>query len=134
MSKPVFSDLFSFSSRRDRKSYAVLVVAYYSLAAMLTAMIIVLAKILGPGDGIIAIAIVAFAIFAVTTFPMAAATEQRLNDIGGTELFGFSLTGWFVFAQPFACLFELILIAIPGTRGPNKYGPDPLMPATPATD
>ena len=53
--------------------------------------------------------------------PSLAVTCRRLHDTGKS--------GWFQLLNlipfPFGAILVYILCAMPGTRGPNKYGPDP---------
>lgn len=115
MSKPVFSDLLTFSVRRNRKSYAMLMLALLPLLILA----IVVAELTRTDVG----SIVALLILLVWMVFSAAATSQRLNDIGWSGWLGFGL-----FVLPFGFFFELALLLIPGESGPNKYGPDPLKP------
>ena len=54
--------------------------------------------------------------------PSLAVTCRRLHDTGKS--------GWFQLLNlipfPFGAILVCILCAMPGTRGPNQYGPDPL--------
>lgn len=54
--------------------------------------------------------------------PSLAVTCRRLHDTGKS--------GWFQLLNlvpfPFGAILVYILCAMPGTRGPNQYGPDPL--------
>lgn len=63
-------------------------------------------------------AIVALGLF----IPALAVTVRRLHDR--------DMTGWFLFISlvPFGSLVLLVFMCLEGTRGPNRYGPDPKAP------
>jgi uncharacterized membrane protein YhaH (DUF805 family) len=120
MSKPVASDLFKFSGRRNRKSYL-----YFLLAAI--AVQIVISVIMGAAGGLggeemsVGMLIVAVPVFIVITVMALAVGSQRCRDFGWT--------GWAMLLMlvPFiGPIFALAIIFIPGTQGENRYGPDPL--------
>lgn len=122
MSKPIFEDIFTFSGRRNRKSYL-----FYTLAV--TAITLVAAFVIGflsaatGGLGII---------LAVLLLPVIVSSwavgSQRCRDFGWT--------GWAILLTmiPYLGLvFVVILLVVPGTVGENRYGPDPLGNSTPPT-
>ena len=55
--------------------------------------------------------------------PVTALAARRLHDAG--------YSGWLqlIGVVPFGFLAVLVLMALPGTRGPNRHGPDPRDPA-----
>lgn len=83
MSKPVFSDLLTFSARRNRKSHALLMLAFLPLLILSIAV----AEFTRTDVG----SIVALLILLVWMVLSAAATSQRLNDIGWSGWLGFGL-------------------------------------------
>ena len=122
MSKPIFEDIFTFSGRRNRKSYL-----FYTLAV--TAITLVAAFVIGflsaatGGLGII---------LAVLLLPVIVSSwavgSQRCRDFGWT--------GWAILLTmiPYLGLvFVVILLVVPGTVGETRYGPDPLGNSTPPT-
>jgi uncharacterized membrane protein YhaH (DUF805 family) len=119
MSKPVASDLFKFSGRRNRKSYL-----YFLLAAI--AVQIVISIIVGVGGAAgetvaIGLLIVAVPIWIVLAVAALAVGSQRCRDFGWT--------GWAMLLVliPFiGAIFALAIIFIPGNQGENRYGVDPL--------
>ena len=54
---------------------------------------------------------------------------QKFNVGGGSLIFA-ALIFWFIWtlASMAATVVQLVLLALPGTRGPNRYGSDPLQP------
>jgi uncharacterized membrane protein YhaH (DUF805 family) len=136
-SKPVFSGLFRISGRRNRKSYFLLHVAMMAVSlvwvvAALSAMADM--KALGVSQNdlppvIWVIQIAAFVIGAPLTVIGILAMVQRCHDA--------DRSGWWVllwFVPLIGAVFWLVLFFIPGTRGPNKYGPDPLESVEPGLD
>jgi uncharacterized membrane protein YhaH (DUF805 family) len=116
MSKPVFEDILALHGRRNRSSYfwylvclAIFVIPLWTLP--LTGKIPIT-----TAYGLIALAITLLLYLA--HFVVAA---QRCRDIGWT--------GWAIllgFIPGLGWIISLALIFIPGTTGPNRYGPDPL--------
>lgn len=127
MSKPAFSDLFSFSGRRNRQSYFLVSLAIGSVTFLLLGISdLILDNVQLAAERIIANAI--YGAILVTAFvPFCFVTAQRCRDIG--------VSGWLAFMMllPFiGGIFVLWALSRPGTQGSNKYGPDPLGPALPA--
>ncbi|WP_341894490.1 DUF805 domain-containing protein [Ferrovibrio terrae] len=128
MSKPVFSDLFRASGRRNRKSYLLL-----HLAMMVVGLVWVIAAVGALADMntlgvsqrdlppvILVIQIAAFVVGIPMTVIGILAMVQRCHD--------FSRSGWWALLwliPGIGAIFWIALFFIPGTRGPNKYGPDP---------
>ncbi len=116
MSKPVFSDLFSFSGRRNRKSFGQ-VLAFIGLP------LVVLVIVLAIGTKTDVGGIAALLVMVLLAVILTSVSLQRLNDIGWS--------GWLataLFVLPIGLFFELALFLIPGEVGPNEHGPDPLEP------
>ncbi|WP_428248642.1 DUF805 domain-containing protein [Ferrovibrio sp.] len=122
MSKPVFSDLFTFSGRRNRKSYALLLLLALFPLLML---VIAVATFTKTDVG----SIIALLILLLWLWFLVIGTNQRLKDIGwsGRVIFGLLLL------LPLGFFLIFVLMLIPGEAGPNEYGPDPLGPPGPAT-
>jgi uncharacterized membrane protein YhaH (DUF805 family) len=120
ISKPVFDDLFNYrEGRRNRKSLILLMGAQLLVSVALV--IIIMAVTPHAGEfmrGIIGLCVLAIAVPTIAS--QFAAMAQRCRDI--------SVPGWMVFANfvPFVSIaFQIFILFYPGTRGPNKYGPDP---------
>lgn len=117
MSKPVFEDLFRFSGRRNRKSYILYLVALFVFEAIIWAIASTITHVSGswvPVD-------IAGAISIPCAISGWAVGSQRCRDFGWT--------GWAMLITliPYVgWIFALAIIFIPGTEGPNRYGPDPL--------
>ncbi len=117
MSKPVFEDLFTFSGRRNRKSYVLFVLL------MTVAMSVVWGIAIGisaenEGYAMLVVAGLATIPAAVCGWAVAA---QRCRDFGWT--------GWAVLLTLIPYLgpiFGLAIVFIPGNVGDNRYGADPL--------
>lgn len=113
MSKPVFSDLFTFSGRRNRKSYLLFWIAYMVV-------VIVLGGIVGASESDVAMVVGGVIILALSISAWAVAS-QRCRDFGWT--------GWatlIILIPVIGFFFSLALLFIPGDVGQNRYGPDPL--------
>lgn len=115
MSKPVFSDLFKFSGRRNRQSYILLKLSYFLifwLAVALSTTMIMTVPVIGfilwmaIGIGLIAAAI-----------SVVAATTQRIRDFGQSGVWVLLLLIPYV-----GLAFALALWFIPSSKGDNKYG------------
>ena len=133
MSKPVFEDLFTFSGRRNRKSYNLYQVA--------------MALIGGSGElmvatGEVALAVIGVLLLLALGLSQIAVMTQRFRDFGWTGWsilvfpglilllvlafsfdWGVSLA-WLAIAV--SILVPLALMCVPGNQGDNLYGPDPL--------
>jgi uncharacterized membrane protein YhaH (DUF805 family) len=68
-----------------------------------------------------------WAVVALGTFvPLISAAIRRLHDTGRS--------GWFYLLNlvPFVGgIIVIVLLALPGEQGPNRFGPDPRLPTTP---
>jgi uncharacterized membrane protein YhaH (DUF805 family) len=116
MSKPVFSDLLTFSGRRNRKSYVLFhLAAVGSLlaGAAVIGTVTFMAPLLGS---VLWIAYVFAAIaLAVAGF---AVTAQRIRDFGQSGCWCFILLIPYIgFAASLALYF------VPSNSGENQYGP-----------
>jgi uncharacterized membrane protein YhaH (DUF805 family) len=122
MSKPVFEDLFTFSGRRNRKSYLLYGLVMTVLLSVIWGIAVV--AMYGAGWGALVIA-------GLVTLPIMvsgwAVGAQRCRDFGWT--------GWAMLLNLIPCvgwIFSLAILFIPGNQGPNRYGPDPIGPMMPA--
>lgn len=115
MSKPVFSDLFKFSGRRNRQSYILLQLA--SIAAVLLGIGIITAitSVAPAVGGVLAIlGIIGFIAIAVANW---ASASQRIRDFGQSGVWALAILIPYV-----GPLFSLALWFIPSSEGTNKYG------------
>ncbi len=120
MSKPVFSDLFTFSGRRNRKSFILFTII--GMAALL-GLWFGISLIVGNDEPPILLIIAGALLTAVIVVADFAVSVQRIHDFGWS--------GWALLITVLPVvgqIFDLALCCVPGTRGPNKYGPDPLEP------
>lgn len=116
MSKPVFDDLFAFHGRRNRKSYLLYELAWWGMVLLALNICRILPLSL----------MVVFVIAAVGGLlcSKVAVTLQRANDISVPRLV------WLGLFLPFVGqVLEFVLLTMPGDRGRNRFGPDPIAPA-----
>jgi uncharacterized membrane protein YhaH (DUF805 family) len=118
MSKPVTESLFSFSGRRNRKSYilASLLIFVVVLALWL------IAGVISYASGGYAMLIIAGLLSIPLMVAAWALGSQRCRDFGWT--------GWAMLITliPYVgWIFSIAIMFVPGMQGGNRYGPDPLM-------
>ena len=116
MSKPVFSDLFKFSGRRNRQSYIYLQLASFVLV-LLGVGVITTITVMAPTIGAILwfVGVIGLVALAVANW---AAASQRIRDFGQSGVWALVLLIPYVgFAASLALWF------VPSTEGENKYGP-----------
>ena len=116
MSKPVFSDLFTFSGRRNRQSFilfqlASIVVLFFGLG-VITAL-----SIAAPAIAAVLwfIGIVGLIAIAVSNW---ATASQRVRDFGQSGVWALVLLIPYI-----GFAFSIALWLIPSSEGENKYGP-----------
>jgi len=130
-SYPALQDWFSISIRRNRQSF---IIATVTLTAVMIFVTFVISWF-RPPQGAFALLIAPFAVaYLVCSYLL---TAQRLRDIG--------ITGWLAllwipvsiadtYLRGAAVLAAwIVLCAVPGTQGANRYGPDPLEVETDAS-
>ncbi|HEX4368195.1 MAG TPA: DUF805 domain-containing protein [Rhodopila sp.] len=120
MSKPVTEDLFSFSGRRNRKSYI--------LASLLIAAVMILIWCVAGVTAYANTSEVMLIVAGLLSIPAVITTwalgSQRCRDFGWT--------GWAMLITliPYVgWIFAIAIMFIPGNQGPNRYGPDMLGPS-----
>lgn len=115
--EPFYRDLFRFAGRRRRGSYFNLVLVALFLSLPLVFILVPLSK---TQYGWLAEVLVwLYAVPAGIVVNIAGA--QRCRDIGWS--------GWIVlltYLPVIGLAVWLVLLFYPGTKGPNRYGPDPL--------
>jgi uncharacterized membrane protein YhaH (DUF805 family) len=115
-SKPVFSDLFTFSGRRNRKSYVL-----YHLSVIVIAIVgALLATMLVAASDSASIA--PFVVYLIAMLAVAlsgfAVTAQRIRDCG------YSGCWVFIYLIPYVGFAASVaLYFVPSNEGENKYGP-----------
>jgi uncharacterized membrane protein YhaH (DUF805 family) len=124
MSYPVLEDWFSISIRRNRKSF---ILATLMLAVVALFVVAILALFSPKPRAFFFIVLPIALAYFLCSFLL---TGQRFRDMG--------LTGWLAllwlpaniadaFLQGAASLaLWIVLCTVPGTKGDNRYGPDPL--------
>lgn len=114
MSKPAMEDLFTFSGRRNRKSYVIYLFAFFFIFVigfLIAGAITAVAPAIGIIVGLVIVVPVAVSGWAVSA--------QRCRDFGWT--------GWAVLLTmiPYlGVIFAIAFMVVPGTIGDNRYGPD----------
>jgi len=128
VSKPIFEDLFSFSCRRNRKSYLYVTLILIAITSVDGVFVFGLLVLLGKlSDYLHYVSAVLTFLVLVTSISVSipilvisiATTTQRIRDCGHTGVWFFvswvPVIGWI----PLVALFFL-----PGDEGDNRYGPD----------
>ena len=116
MSKPVFSDVFTFSGRRNRKSY---ILYHLSVIGALIVGAIVATGVTAtaPAAGAVLWALYVVALLALMVSGFAV-TAQRIRDCG------YSGCWVFIYLIPYVGFAASIaLYFVPSNVGDNKYGP-----------
>lgn len=123
MSKPAFSNLFTASGRRNRKSYFLFSLGWFVL--IIVAMVVLSLTAVGSEAMATILMLVAGIVLGIPGWFVGA---QRCRDFGWT--------GWAILITIIPVVGMIFLIAlyfIPGDVGDNRYGPDPLAPAVPGS-
>ena len=128
MSKPIFEDLFSFSCRRNRKSYLYVTLISIAITSVGGVFVFGLLVLLGKLSDYLhyVSAVLTFLVLLTSGLLLialmvvsVATTTQRIRDCGHTGVWFFvswvPVVGWI----PLVALFFL-----PGDEGDNRYGPD----------
>jgi uncharacterized membrane protein YhaH (DUF805 family) len=116
MSKPVFSDLWSFSGRRNRQSFIYLQLASIVVVLLgigLVTAVTFAAPTVGAFLGVVGI----IGLIAISVANWAAAS-QRVRDFGQSGVW--ALVMLIPYIGP---VFSIALWLIPSSEGDNKYGP-----------
>ena len=120
MSKPVLSDLFTFSGRRNRQSYILLMLAQLTAFFIIGCVAFVGVVIVDDGFDIMGWSIILSCVPALVATAVSswAAGSQRVRDTGHSGawilLTLLPYVGWVV---------ALGICFLPGTKGANEYGP-----------
>ncbi|PWE32297.1 hypothetical protein DDZ14_11255 [Maritimibacter sp. 55A14] len=116
MSKPVTEDIFAFRGRRNRKSYLL-------FALLLIPVLLVPAVFIAMAEA----AQSAFLVFVGALFFLPVIVSSWA--VGSQRCRDFGWTGWAILISVVpivGMIFALALFVVPGTKGANRYGPDPL--------
>jgi uncharacterized membrane protein YhaH (DUF805 family) len=114
MSKPVFEDLFSLSVRRNRKSYLL-----YQMTWWTTVLVALRICNLLPVPLMI---LAGLMICGILVCSKIAVTIQRANDISVPQVI------WLAIFLPFiGQILEFVLCVMPGDNGSNRFGTDPIL-------
>jgi uncharacterized membrane protein YhaH (DUF805 family) len=121
MSKPPFEDLLNYrEGRRNRKSLAILLCVQTLVSLLLFLVIVLFVPLLSEFHrGIAGLFVLAVSIPMIMM--QFSAFAQRCRDM--------NVTGWMVlllFVPIVSMIFQAVLLVKRGTRGENRYGPDPL--------
>lgn len=120
MSKPMFEEVFRFSGRRNRQSYLLFNLTVFGVLLGGALLVGAASAVLGEAAGAVLFVPAALALVAASIASIIVGA-QRCRDFGWT--------GWAVLITvlPFVgFLFALVMLFLPGTQGPNRYGPDPV--------
>lgn len=116
MSKPVLSDLFKFSGRRNRQSFILLQLATIVSILLGIGIITAITSVAPAVGGVLAIlGIIGFIALCVANW---AAASQRIRDFGQSGVWALLILIPYI-----GPLFSLALWLIPSSEGENKYGP-----------
>lgn len=133
-----FKRYAEFSGRSRRKEYwmfALLMVSLYMVAGavllsggLITFLQTEVVADLGPVFWLGAT--MAALVFLVTLVPSIAVTVRRLHDrdMSGWWYLAFFVGGNIPYVGPLVSIAFLVLMCLEGTRGPNRFGPDPKDP------
>lgn len=114
MSKPVFEDLFNLSVRRNRKSYLLYQLAWWTAVLLAVQICRLLPVPLMIIAGVVIVGVVVCSKIAVTI--------QRANDISVPQAI------WLALFLPFiGQILEFVLYVMPGDIGSNRFGADPIL-------
>ena len=120
MSKPVFEDLFTFSGRRNRQSYIML------LLALIFGGGIGLAALFGIGTALTVSSGFLGGVFLLAGFVLAVAMAVVSWSAGSQRVRDFNQSGvWILLCLiPYiGFIVSLAIMFVPSTDGENKYGP-----------
>ena len=118
MSKPVFKDAFSFTGRRNRKSFILMSLAQFAGLIAVGMLLIFAVALSSSSDAlsyvVLAAGLVMFVAIAVSGWAVA---SQRIRDFGYSGVWVLlclvPFVGWLVF---------LAICLVPSSEGENKYG------------
>ena len=123
MSKPVFTDLFTFSGRRNRQSFILFQIASI-VTGFFTLGVATALSVAAPAASPIIwfVGIVVCIAIGVSNW---AAASQRVRDFGQSGVWALVLLIPYI-----GPVFSIALWFIPSTEGDNKYGPSQITAET----
>lgn len=140
-----FKRYFDFSGRSRRKEYwsfallnVIVVIVFYALlfAGGMSMSAMEAAQMGGGGFQLGAVGWLAVGLIVLwglgSIIPSLALTIRRLHDrnLSGWFLLGYVVLSLIPFINFIVAIAMLVLMCLEGTKGPNKYGPDPKDPAS----
>lgn len=111
--EPFYRDLFRFSGRRRRGSY-------FNFVLTTGVLLFPLYVLMDHGAGVPGLTLLLSVLMIPIGIASLAVTAQRCRDI--------DWSGWAALLNVVPVIgmaFCIMLLFYPGTRGPNRYGPDP---------
>jgi uncharacterized membrane protein YhaH (DUF805 family) len=131
MSKPVFKNVFTLSGRRNRQSFILFTLFTFLCLAATLGSTIAATVYVAPDGPVQSLSDVPTILTWIFMIPMVVITPVIVGSclVGAQRCRDFGWTGWAVFISgiPIAgFIFSMALLFTPGTKGPNRYGPDPL--------
>lgn len=138
--KMFFQRYVDFQGRSRRAEYWWVVLFNLIVVAILMILMLTLGGVnldtgeIGPLGGIFIGLLVLYALAII--IPSIALFVRRLHDINQTGwiYLGLVIAGLIPLLNLIAAVAQIVIALIPGTAGPNKYGPDPKDPAGSAGD
>jgi len=124
----------TFSGRASRSEYWWFQLFFYLVFFSLGAVIGILSSVSrtenGPSGYLVAIGVVTGILFLATFIPQTVAAVRRLHDrnLSGWWYLGFLIASAVPHIGSLAGIALLVMFVAPGTKGPNRFGPDPLNP------
>jgi len=136
--KMFFARYVDFQGRSRRAEYWWVVLFNLIVVGVLMILMLVLGGVnletgeMGPLGGIFIGLLVLYGLAII--IPSIALFVRRLHDINQTGwiYLGLVIAGLIPFINFLASIAQIVIACIPGTAGPNKYGPDPKNPSASA--
>lgn len=136
--RTVYAEKYAtFAGRAARSEYWWFILFYFVVMLVLTLILVAFAGVAsfnnpGAGQEIPVLGYVGFALIGIfllaSIIPMIAVTVRRLHDrnMSGWWYLGFIVASMIPFLGIIASIALVVLTALRGTPGPNKFGADPL--------
>jgi len=124
-----FARYTDFQGRSRRSEYWWFILAFYIFLFVVGGLMFTIGGLSGDNINVIGMALGAVLAIAVLAIfiPGLALSVRRFHDLGqsGWLVLVFAIAGAIPLVGFLASIGQLIWFAMPGTTGPNKYGPDP---------
>lgn len=128
----------TFAGRAPRSEFWWFFLFYFLVFFVLGLLLVAVAGLQGAESGdipVLGIVLLALmGIFVIGTFiPLISVTVRRLHDrnMSGWWYLGSILVGMIPFIGAIGSIALLVVCALRGTQGPNRFGPDPLVTYSP---